>query len=476
MCGIFGLVRNIDAAYPERASAAFVELGRLAVERGSDSAGFAAVSATTGTVHVATPAQVRSEKATLGGTTIVKAATSFTAMWDDALHLPVLAKGQVAIGHTRAATQGAKTAVNASPIAVGSLVGTHNGDVDTDTIPGHAKLRKAVVGATDSELLYQAIDDERSHRAKITDLLGIVEGRAALAWVDRSHQNRVYLARAALSPLSIAWDVDGNFYWASCPEWFHKVDAAFGGAIGFRDITLVREGTLLTVENTDGVPVVEDQRAFVPITRRSDTWLSDSIVWRGFSAKDKATDKAQTAHVVSKRISKTTYGAASYASSSHSYKGKGNSGSSAWGLDNTYSSRDRWDEYEPDPDMAYDEDTEALEFFTEEAEEAAIMWAEQGCNPIVVDACQQADTSDEQQMTLMAADYGFSCSEVSRMFVAEVLAYNTDLEVDALGADVLGVGEDSLAPMKSLLAGPATASEWDGPLTRVDLAPVQVAV
>ena len=45
-----------------------------------------------------------------------------------------LVDATAAIGHTRWATQGAINLANTSPLQAGTLLGTHNGDLDVDTI------------------------------------------------------------------------------------------------------------------------------------------------------------------------------------------------------------------------------------------------------------------------------------------------------------------------------------------------------
>lgn len=304
MCGIFGLIRNDAAAHPERASAAFVELGHLAVERGSDSAGFAlAAGRNSGnTITRALTSDLNSRQAFIEGVHIVKDVVAFHELWNDADHLPLLGAHKVAIGHTRWATQGKRgDLTNASPLALGTLVGTHNGDVDTKTVDGHRYLPYPV-GGTDTEVLYNALHRDRGDRRKIAKVLGKVEGRAALAWMDRTKPDRVYLSRAALSPLAIARDAEGNMYWASNPRWFRDIDAMFDYQIGFHTIELVQEGTLLTISTAADEAVVEDVRRFTPKCRPSDARLGDGIVWRGFDHADREADKAATRHEVVPRL------------------------------------------------------------------------------------------------------------------------------------------------------------------------------
>ena len=311
MCGIFGLVRNSQAAHPERATAVFVELGHHSIERGRDSAGFAWTHPAdprdgdaTDSTNTPLPDDFRgckqSKHLTMETIDLIKDTVSFDRLWDDATHLPLIATAPMVMGHTRWATQGAKDSLsNASPLTVGHIVGTHNGDVDKATIKRtRPTFGASVLGSTDTERLYAEVSDLRSHRRKITDLLSTVKGRAALAWYDRNRPERLYLARAALSPLAIAWDAEGNLYWASNPRWFRDIDTKFGGSIGFRDIAIIREGVLLTVRIDGPEPLIEDMRTFKPVCRASDDRLSDMVVWRGFTAEDREADKAQANHRV----------------------------------------------------------------------------------------------------------------------------------------------------------------------------------
>ena len=300
MCGIFGLVRHEGAAHPERATAVFVELGRLSVERGKDAAGFAVANRPDVKSPLVSVARVEADarRVTVGHVTVVKDTVSFDELWDDGEHLGLVHGHRVVLGHTRWATQGKRDQLtNTSPMMVESVVGTHNGDVDVRSVPGHHQFGP-LFGSTDTEVLYRALSFNRGDRRKMTDVLRRVEGRAALAWLDRGRVDRVYLARAALSPLTVAWDREGNFYWASNPRWFRDIDVKFHGMLGFHDITIVQEGTLLTVSLDETAPVVVDRRSFTPSCRVSDARLSDLVVWRGFEAMDVASDKGQLVHKV----------------------------------------------------------------------------------------------------------------------------------------------------------------------------------
>ena len=102
----------------------------------------------------------------------------------------------VVLGHTRWATQGARTLGNASPMTVGDIIGTHNGDVTAPTTRTEG---------TDSAWLFGQLDRAGSIKATAAVLTGL-RGRAALAWTRQSRPDLVYLARTALSPLATAID------------------------------------------------------------------------------------------------------------------------------------------------------------------------------------------------------------------------------------------------------------------------------
>ena len=125
-------------------------------------------------------------------------------------------------------------------------------------------------------------------------MLASVWGRAALAWVDRADPTRVHLARTALSPLVTARDWAGNFYWASNPKWFRLLDAK--RAYGFREVTMVREGTYLRVRG-GLMPDVEAERHFTAHARERDVFAA-AAVWRGFDGVDMRLDRARATHVV----------------------------------------------------------------------------------------------------------------------------------------------------------------------------------
>lgn len=293
MCGIFGFVRATEAPEPGLATEAFDLLGHLAQERGRDASGFALVNSRhTGPASPPGPA-IGLRRVALDGCLITKAPLPFAKLWDDRFAGPV-DRATIALGHSRWATRGSAGAVaNASPMVVDRLIGTHNGDIDELTLGDRFDIADTL-GDTDTEVLLSALASVPSEPRAITSVLAKVWGRAALAWVDRSDPGAVHLARTALSPLATARDRAGNFYWASNPRWFRLADTK--GAYGFRDVTLVREGTYLRVR-AGLIPRIEAERHFTAHARERDVFAA-AAVWRGFDGGDMHLDRARATHVV----------------------------------------------------------------------------------------------------------------------------------------------------------------------------------
>lgn len=305
MCGIFGAVRSLDATPDqiERTLSALLMVGVMSEERGRDAAGIALMVASkrrrklTGAPEGLTSQPV----AAIDGALVVKAPGRFRDLPLNQ-HNDSLTRATILLGHTRAATQGDPSEhKNASPIVAGALLGTHNGDILVKSIPGYKTLAPA--GETDTENLYLALSEQRDDRRGMTNVLKSIVGRAALAFVDRSRPNRLYLARTALSPLAYAYTADGDLMYASNPDWFRRIQEASAGRISFTSITLVPEGHLLTIDTL--TREVVDVRRFTPVCRESDVRLTHSAVYRGFVAEDKTADLTLWRHrVVTERLPK----------------------------------------------------------------------------------------------------------------------------------------------------------------------------
>jgi glucosamine 6-phosphate synthetase-like amidotransferase/phosphosugar isomerase protein len=302
MCGLFGLLRCPDAAHPDHASAAFVLLGVLAEERGTDAAGVALLRRRPG-AGAAPQGCARYADVRFGGVRIVRARGRFSALWRPALD-DDLDRAALAIGHTRWATQGGRGLAAASPLVAGTLVGTHNGDVDAAALRRRFGLAQGP-GGTDSEAIYQALARSGGTKAQVK-ALAVLTGRAALAWADRAQPGRVFLARAALSPLTVGIDAESNLWWASNPQWLRVAESETG--IRFTRMMLVAEGTYAVLA-AGRPPRMLALRRFTPAARPGD--LRSPGVWRGFTAADlaRAHEPVMIRHQVARRLGRWPAGA-----------------------------------------------------------------------------------------------------------------------------------------------------------------------
>lgn len=306
MCGLFGAIKCSDPAHSQMVADIVLALGKCSEERGTDSAGLAVSIADTLPRQTTPPTaeQIKSEFATLDHTFIVKGTGKFSNL-NLKPYQPVFLQASIFIGHTRWATQGdTKDLANISPFYTDELIATHNGDINPKTVMYHNYIEKTTFGDTDSEVLFWSLDFAKNDRRQITKVLRKMEGRAAVVFFDRSQPDRVYLARAAVSPLCYTYDQYGNFYYASNPDWFRRIQKASKG-IEFDDITLVPEGYLLTVNTLTGE--VEDTRKFTPTAREIDVRMTSIAGYRGFTKEDKAADMTLRRHKIAQPVLANTW-------------------------------------------------------------------------------------------------------------------------------------------------------------------------
>lgn len=270
MCGLFGFVRPARAD-GKATAALFAELGHLATERGRDASGWATLS------HPKSPTW-----------RTVKAPMPFDRLWATRTGSDghALIGARAAMGHTRAASQGAVGRMaNCSPMAAGHILGTHNGDTDAADLARRFGVdRRRLTGQTDTEVLLQALG-----RAPATQVLEAVAGRVALVWADRHRPGRLFLARGAWSPLYVAQARDGVLWWASSPSWLDEagVDAP--------QVYRLAEGTLIEVALAKA-RLARSER-FVPTARQRDDWAVHHA-YAGIDPREAAVDMARHAHKV----------------------------------------------------------------------------------------------------------------------------------------------------------------------------------
>lgn len=296
MCGLFGMLRPDGGdACP---SAAILRLGELAEERGFDAAGLAWTD----------PAAGQDANGQNRNRWQVRRQTGPFSELETRIDLDSLDRATLVLGHTRWATQGGRTVLQAGPNSVGQVIGTHNGDLDIATLPAD---RRPVGERTDSELLFAAIDAHTSNRAgaaggsdELVDVFTAMRGRAALVWALRVDGERVQLLRAGLSPLAVGYDNDGRLWWASNPGWLRQLDAE--QHIGIHRIVMLTEGELWQARVRQDLRRGRRVRmsrlsSFVPVVRVSDVRIARIAVWRGFSSRDAAHDKARLRHRIETR-------------------------------------------------------------------------------------------------------------------------------------------------------------------------------
>jgi glucosamine--fructose-6-phosphate aminotransferase (isomerizing) len=289
MCGIFGTLRpkGNPAAGHQASAAALLTLGAIAEERGSDSAGIATVHSRPLT------SRTRCSRHLVDHTS--DRVRRVTALGPFSTHIPTsprigrsLQSAGLVLGHTRWATQGDVDLSNCSPMLVGQLLGTHNGDV---TVP---KGPNVAAGSTDSAWLFAQLDRTGTVAAAAAVLTG-VRGRAALAWIRTDRPDSLFLARAALSPLAIAFDADGAVWWASNPAWLRRIGREH--QLEMSEPRMVLEGTVMELRPALSHVDMVATRRFVPAARPNDQYLTHAV-WRGFSAQDLAADRSWLARSI----------------------------------------------------------------------------------------------------------------------------------------------------------------------------------
>ncbi len=128
-------------------------------------------------------------------------------------------KGSLGIGHTRWATHGRPTEVNAHPHAAGSIALVHNGIIEN-----HLDLKRKLeeggikfASDTDTEIVAHLINREVQSGAdlltSVRRALGMVHGAYAVAVIDEREPDRIVVAKNA-SPLVIGFG-DGEMFCAS---------------------------------------------------------------------------------------------------------------------------------------------------------------------------------------------------------------------------------------------------------------------
>lgn len=147
--------------------------------------------------------------------------------------LSIPRRAQVAVLHTRFWTQGSPTNNdNNHPISTGGIVGVHNGAVwNDDELFYDMGINDRRKGAVDSEAIFATLAygvEEYSEKNRLTrvpdaktttDLLEVIEGPAAIAWLDNQDPADVlHVSRIWQNPLVWGQTAAGSFVFASTEE------------------------------------------------------------------------------------------------------------------------------------------------------------------------------------------------------------------------------------------------------------------
>lgn len=164
----------------------------------------------------------------------------------DRLPLPPKGIGTL-MAHTRHATLGSpQVNDNNHPVVSDHIVAVHNGRVDNHyELIRLAGLESRRVGIVDSWAIPALLSADLSATPK--ELLGLIEGVAAVAWMDSTENRVLHLARLSTRPLAVAWTKRGDLVFASTPVNLRRASSI--ADIKLLDITPLKEGTYLRIEN-----------------------------------------------------------------------------------------------------------------------------------------------------------------------------------------------------------------------------------
>lgn len=164
-------------------------------------------------------------------------------------HAPLPTGMTAWIGHTRWATKGSpKVYENNHPVVAPGLALVHNGVLrnDDDLFKALGEVVKRA-GEVDSEALAHLL----AHGAAVlgashpTELLELVDGDFAIAWLDADDPGALHLARGQGRPMAIGWTRRGDLLMASTKAALMEIGHLAG--LRLERVRNVREGTYLRV-------------------------------------------------------------------------------------------------------------------------------------------------------------------------------------------------------------------------------------
>ena len=178
-----------------------------------------------------------------------------------------------AILHTRWATQGSPTNNNNNhPIPRGRIVLTHNGHISND-----AELFKQLGiqrhGQVDSEAVAALLAFADGQHP--TEVLPLIRGTAALAWLEQDAPNTLNLARVSSSPLWIAQTKRGDLVYGSTEETVDNASIMLDSPLDYK--YAAQEGEYFKIRNGK----IAEYQQFKPAPKYD---------WRSYSSNYRSQD------------------------------------------------------------------------------------------------------------------------------------------------------------------------------------------
>lgn len=152
------------------------------------------------------------------------------------------------LAHTRFATLGGSDNTdNVHPVVSENITVTHNGRVENhDELVKLSGLER--IGEVDSWSIPALLSQQDALGADHpTELLELIHGVAAIAWLDAYDSGVLHLARLSTRPLTVGWTKKGDLVYSSTRRTLRE--GAAQGGVKIKDVIDIPEGTYLRVRD-----------------------------------------------------------------------------------------------------------------------------------------------------------------------------------------------------------------------------------